>query len=160
MSYRVTTLVIAAQLPHTLTNRAAAKQVLLALAAHCHDDGREAYPSLATIAREAYVNRRTVSTHLSALERMGLIVEQRPPGRYQPRTWALNLAAIKALIMGATVAPMIADARVQRATRHGCKKQHFMGATVAPESCNRESYPGILTPPYPPFRGAAHPPRT
>ena len=90
MSYLVTRLVRASRLPTTLSARLrpAAKGVLLALADDCHDDGRHARPSLATLAREAAICRRSVNAHLARLRDVGLIVEQAPPTQHRPRSGA------------------------------------------------------------------------
>lgn len=78
--------------------RPLAKLVLLALADRCDEDGRGAWPALATIAAEAEVDDvRTVSARLRALAAAGLIVEQAPPRQRRPRTWALNLDALDRL---------------------------------------------------------------
>lgn len=52
-----------------------AKLVLLVLADHAGDDGRDAFPSVAKIARAAGVTERTVQRHLRDLEAAGLIVK-------------------------------------------------------------------------------------
>src|SRR5262245_39821290 len=97
MSYLVTRLVRAARLPLTMSHRPAAKGILLALADDCGDDGRNAYTSVSTLAREAEVCPRTVDAHLHALQLAGLIAEQRRPRQHTPRTWSLSLGTIAAL---------------------------------------------------------------
>lgn len=49
--------------------------VLIALAEHAHKDGRNARPSIATIASRARVSIRSVHVHIKALRRDGIITE-------------------------------------------------------------------------------------
>lgn len=98
MAYSVTALVRRCRLPATMRCRPLAKLVLLSLADRCDDDGRGAWPSLATIAAESEVEGgRTIATRLRDLAAVGLIVEQAPPRQHKPRTWALNLDALDRL---------------------------------------------------------------
>jgi hypothetical protein len=62
--------VIGAVLQHSPTS-GNAKVILLGLANHAHPDGSSAYPSVATLARYARVDHRTVQRQLRALERDG-----------------------------------------------------------------------------------------
>src|SRR5690349_3990867 len=99
MALDVTKLVRRARLPATIRNRPVAKLVLLTLADHCNPDGRNAYPSLRTIAAQSEIeSTKTARTHLQRLQGIGLIREQKPPGQHRPRVWQLNLTAIRALI--------------------------------------------------------------
>ena len=52
-----------------------ARLVLVVLADHAGDDGRDAFPSVARIASAAEVTERTVQRHLRDLEEAGLIVK-------------------------------------------------------------------------------------
>lgn len=99
MSFRVTALVRAARLPKTMSyqRRPAAKGILLALADRCDDDGRNAWPSIATIATEVEIGARTAQRILRDLQQLGLIDEQAPPRQHRPRTWRLNPTALVAL---------------------------------------------------------------
>jgi hypothetical protein len=98
MSYAVTKLVREARLPVTMTHRPVAKLVLLALADRCDQDGRNAWPSLDTIRAESEIaSEKTARAHLQALQRHGLIHEQRRPSQHRPRVWRLDLDAIRAL---------------------------------------------------------------
>lgn len=98
MAYSVTALVRRCRLPATMRCRPLAKLVLLTLADRCDDDGRDAWPSLATIAAESEVaDGRTITARLRDLAALGLIVEQAPPRQRKPRTWAINLAALDRL---------------------------------------------------------------
>jgi hypothetical protein len=97
LSFRVTAMVRAARLPKSLRCRTAAKAVLLALADRCDDDGRNAWPSVGTIAVETEVCTRTAHACLASLQSTGLIAEQAPPRQHRPRTWRLMLDTIAAL---------------------------------------------------------------
>ena len=74
--------------------------VLIGLADHAHDDGSEARPSVATLARYARCSERTVHTKLRMLEAAGLIrrgdqraVEHLPRNR-RPVVYDLNLSKV------------------------------------------------------------------
>jgi hypothetical protein len=73
------------------------KAVLNALADRCWDDGTDAFPSVATIAAQVEISIRTTHRCLDTLRHLGLIAEQAPPRQHRPRTWRLNLEAIRAL---------------------------------------------------------------
>jgi len=71
------------------------KHVLLALADRAFDNGENAFPSKARIARECeFVSERTVDVYLSWLQALGTTCEQEPPTPQRPRTWMLNLDVI------------------------------------------------------------------
>jgi DNA-binding transcriptional MocR family regulator len=59
----------------------AQKWVLIALAYHANDAGENAFPSVATLARETGLSVRTVHTHLRELERRGYISGLREKSR-------------------------------------------------------------------------------
>ena len=80
-----------------MKRRPEAKGVLLALADRCDDDGRNSWPSVATIAAEAEVGTRIVDACLGTLRSHGLIVEQQPPRQHRPRTWRINIDVLAAL---------------------------------------------------------------
>jgi hypothetical protein len=107
MSYDVTAMVRRARLPHTVKRRPLAKAVLLVLADDCHDDGTKAWPSLATIATEVEIGRRTAAKVLARLKAEGLIAEEAPPTQHRPRTWCLNLTRIAALTDAHDGAPLL-----------------------------------------------------
>jgi DNA-binding transcriptional ArsR family regulator len=73
------------------------KLVLLALADEAGDDGKNAMPSVKTLARRACVDTSTVKRHLKALEKEGLIAEgdQTKAARYRadrrPKVWDLDM---------------------------------------------------------------------
>jgi hypothetical protein len=95
VSYKVTKIVSRARLPRSLRcSRPVAKLVLLALADKADDDGRNAWPSVATIAEDAEVSTKTASKMLAALVSANLITEQRPPTQHRPRTYELNLKGL------------------------------------------------------------------
>lgn len=90
-------MVRAARLQKTMKRRPEAKGVLLALADRCDDDGRNAWPSVETIAAEAEIGKRTADACLVALRDHGIIAEQARPRQHQPRTWRLNLDVVATL---------------------------------------------------------------
>jgi pyocin large subunit-like protein len=61
---------------HSEENVAGRRLVLLALADHCHDDGRCAWPSIATIAQKTRMSERGVQYALRELEESGRIVRE------------------------------------------------------------------------------------
>jgi len=71
------------------------KLVLLALAARARDDGSEARPRVATIAKQTGLAERTVRRELAALRAAGLIAETAPAhaGKKWPATYRLEMAA-------------------------------------------------------------------
>ena len=85
-----------------MKRRPAAKLVLLALADKAHDDGRNAWPSIATIGGESELGEHTVRKCLEALKHADIIQEQAPP-RYRrgegrrARAWMLNLERLATL---------------------------------------------------------------
>ena len=143
-------------MPRPLAN-AAAKGVLLALADRCNDDGLEAWPSRSTIAREVAVCPDTVDDRLRALRDAGLIVIQARAGQHRPATWALNLAAIVALIDPVAMAKLneedlkrIAFIKAQaelvpRQSPQDSERDPTLAATEETES-GSEPYPTLSTP--------------
>lgn len=82
--------------------------VLVALADNAHDDGRNAWPSQATLARKARVTDRTVRRILSKLESEQLIsrgdqrlVEHLPADR-RPVVWNLDVTRVRSDLDGRT----------------------------------------------------------
>lgn len=67
--------------------------VLLALADYAHDDGRNAYPAVDTLAAKARVDRRTVQRSLAALETAGEI-EQTGVTPRGTKVWRITLDAL------------------------------------------------------------------
>ena len=85
--------------------RGAARNVLHVIAAHADKDGGSAYPSIATIAREANVSRRDVFRSLRRLRDLGEItINLRGDGRAHgtPNQYTMTLAAS----IGDTTSPM------------------------------------------------------
>lgn len=81
MSIRVMTFVWDARLP------TAEKIVLLVIADHANDDGSNAWPSIATIARKASMSERSVQRHIKSLEQAGVLrVEQQGGGTAKMRS--------------------------------------------------------------------------
>lgn len=69
------------------------KFVLLKLADHADDEGRNAWPSVETIARAICKSERTVQRALRKLERDGWIVVERAAGPKRPPTYRVIAAA-------------------------------------------------------------------
>jgi Helix-turn-helix domain len=66
------------------------KLVLLAIADHVHDDGRDAYPSIETLARKCGIGKATVIRSIHSLETLGdLGVERHGRGRGRMHTYRL-----------------------------------------------------------------------
>lgn len=75
----------------TLTLPPAEKLVLQRLAYDCHEDGRNAYPKVDTLAASAGISSRTVQRVLRGLVAKGLIAVQTPATRYKSTTYRLTL---------------------------------------------------------------------
>lgn len=69
----------------------AERLVLLSLANHAGGDGGDAYPSIATIAREARIGESTVRLALKRLKALGEIVENDLPSQLGTRSFRLTL---------------------------------------------------------------------
>lgn len=65
------------------------KLILIALAEKADNDGRNAFPSVATLARYAECDERTVQRSLRHLEQSGWIVCESPARRNRPRNYTL-----------------------------------------------------------------------
>jgi hypothetical protein len=65
------------------------KLILIALAEKADNDGRNAFPSVATLARYAECDERTVQRSLRLLEKEGWIVCESPARRNRPRNYTL-----------------------------------------------------------------------
>lgn len=68
------------------------KIVLLALADHAHDDGRNAFPSLARIARKTGYSERQVQRILAELVRQGAISIQEKATTTKPNVFTVNIS--------------------------------------------------------------------
>lgn len=68
------------------------KIILLALADHAHDDGRNAFPSLARIAKKTGYSERQVQRILSELVRQGAISVQEASTTTKPTVYAINIS--------------------------------------------------------------------
>jgi len=93
--------------------KGAARNVLHAIAYHAHDDGSGAYPSIATLAREANVSRRDVFRSLRRLRDLGEItINLRGDGRAHgtPNQYTMTLAAS----IGDTTSPIDGEIRQNR----------------------------------------------
>ena len=60
------------------------RMVLVVLAEHAHDDGTEAWPCYATIARKANISHRTVPGVMRRLERCGAVTRTQPARQHSP----------------------------------------------------------------------------
>lgn len=112
---------------------AAAKLVVLNLAARVGDDGRNAYPKVGTIARDCGLAVRTVQRTLRHVEHLGVIVVELPARVDFPATYALGpwyRAWMEQHGWGDKVTP--------RGRHHVTSR----GAMVAPESV-LESFPEV-----------------
>lgn len=78
------------------------KLVLLVISDCAHPDGTGAYPSVGTIAERADCSERSVQYATAALEKAGYITETSPAQVDRPRTWKVNIDAMR---RGARVAP-------------------------------------------------------
>lgn len=67
--------------------------VLLALADYAHDDGRNAYPAIDTLAEKALVDRRTVQRSLVQLQELGEI-EQTGTTPRGTKVWRIKLEGL------------------------------------------------------------------
>lgn len=64
--------------------------VLISIASHANREGRNAFPSLDTIAKEAMISRREVIYCVQELEEKGELVVTRGIGRGNPNTYELR----------------------------------------------------------------------
>jgi hypothetical protein len=146
MSYRVTALVRAARLPKAMKHRPEVKAVLLALANRCDDAGKNAWPSVATIASETELSSRTAQKRLSALRDSGIIRQQEPPRQHRPRTWRLDLGVLEELAapqdvagLDASGAQNVADLKVGRGRVQTGNRTGQVGKSEAPDLHDRPS---------------------
>jgi Helix-turn-helix domain len=83
------------------------KLVAIALADHCHDDGSEARPSQALLARKTGLEERSVRRILHALVEAGVIRLQRQATAHRANCYTFNLpddfATLKTTFRGDTV---------------------------------------------------------
>ena len=111
MALDVSMLCRACRLPKDMFNRPVAKHVLDSLANYCQCNGDgvfTAFPSVTTMAQEAEVgSKRTIDSHLQALQRRGLISEYAAPKQHRPREWRLHLDKIAMLVEPATLQKLI-----------------------------------------------------
>jgi DNA-binding transcriptional ArsR family regulator len=80
------------------------KMVLLVIADHANDDGTNAWPGIATIARKTSISERSVQRHLKALEDANLITITKQGGGNKhtrndrrPNRYDVNLKVLKAI---------------------------------------------------------------
>ena len=132
-------------------NRHRAKLALISLANRANEDGRDAWPSVETIARETMTSRKTVEKLLKALRVAGLIHEQAPPRQRRPRTYALDMDALIALN------PSTPAARYSRTTDLDSPDRQSIGTELEP--AGRYVNGTELTPEVAPGRQSQHPDR-
>jgi pyocin large subunit-like protein len=98
--------------------------VLISLANHANADGRDAYPSIATIMRETLLPERTVQYALRALEEVGLI---RARGRAPDERIPQNRRPVNYQIVGVQSAAPQSDQGCE-ITRSGVRDYASRGA--------------------------------
>jgi hypothetical protein len=106
------------------------KWVMFVLANYAGDDGRNAYPSVATIARNAGISHRTVQTALRELVASGFIIQD---GKWESINGPIPIYRIlidKLSTTGATTSPVQPLHPVQP-LREGVQPLHPTGATTA-----------------------------
>jgi len=103
------------------------KMVLLVIADHASDDGTEAWPSQATIAKKASVSIRTVQRSVNTLVDKGFVIMQKGAGGSatcredrRPHKYTINLAVLRG------------DAETTRKRRGDA--EDLDGATFAPDT--------------------------
>jgi hypothetical protein len=119
VSISVSLLVRLARLPKTMKHRPRLKLVLLSLADHAHDDGSNAWPSVATIAAECESSPRTiegVDGALAALETAGFIEKQEQAKQRRPAVWRLNLGRLAATADPQLIAALVKNPSFKEAT--------------------------------------------
>ena len=100
MSVRVQTYVWQLEL------RPTEKLVAIALADHCHDDGSEARPSQALLARKTGLDERTIRRILVRLLEQGVIYLYKPHGQHRANNYSFNLPDDFGKIRPDTVTPL------------------------------------------------------
>lgn len=142
MSRDISTSIWGLQLPPTT------KIILLKLAYHADNDGRNAYPSVATIATECCVSERTVQYTLRKLVKSGLISVQKEADRRQPTTYRINPH------MGEKIAPQ-KESGVQLTVVQGCKVEQSGVQPIAPKGYpERDREEKDIPTPLPPTQSA------
>lgn len=128
-----------APIPRDRRDASSLASVLIGLANHADPDGRNAFPSVATLVRYTRLSERTVHYALRTLEELGLIVPSNPAivaayvkrADRRPKGWDL--------VIHSEVQPLHPAARRGVQTRvHGVQTATSRGAKRAPEpSLNR-----------------------
>lgn len=101
MSVRIMALIFEAnfadcQVQSRKVSAATAKFVCLALADHCNDEGKGAYPSVDRLAHKVNMTSRTVIFALRALEEMG-IIKASGISEYGTKDYTISIEAVKEL---------------------------------------------------------------
>ena len=136
MSVQVMTQVWKSSLP------TAEKMVLLVIADHAADDGSNAWPGIATIARKASMSERTVQRHLRTLEEQGLIAVESQAGGTKttrndrrPNRYDINLRALHGVTNRADDEQHGVTTETPRGDKQsstGCQMEHHGVTTVSP----------------------------
>ena len=103
-----------------------ARLVLLSIANHARDDGTGAWPSIATIAREAHLSDRQAQYCIKLLQKIGEVQRQEGMGPYGTNLYSMPLMG------GAKSAPGY-DRRGAVSSKRGCS---FVQEGVQPSSPN------------------------
>jgi DNA-binding transcriptional ArsR family regulator len=138
------------------------KMVLLVIADHANDDGTNAWPGIATIARKTSISERSVQRHLKTLEDANLItiIKQGGGNKHtrndrRPNRYDVNLKALKAITWvdpeddhGVTNgAP--ADLHGVTDQRHGVTSESARGDKQSVTGCQTERHGVTPVSPYP-----------
>lgn len=138
----------------------AEKMVLLIIADHANDDGTNAWPSVATIARKASMSERSVQRHIKSLESAGLLrVEQQAGGNAKmrndrrPNRYDLIISALHEVTTRTVESDGVTDetSRGDKQSATGCQMEHD---GVTPVSPNPSIEPSIE-----PSRNSLHHPQ-
>jgi hypothetical protein len=79
------------------------KLVAIALADHCHDDGSDAFPSQALLAKKTALNERSIRRILHQLVDLGVIVLTKPSRQHRANCYSFMLPEDFATLRGGAV---------------------------------------------------------
>lgn len=126
----------------------AEKMVLLVIADHANDDGMNAWPGIATIARKCSISERSAQRHVRSLEALGVIVVHRQAGGNEhtrgdrrPNRYDIDLAVLDGVTICHDDADGVTDTteRGDKSSATGCQMRHNGVTSVSP-------YPSINHP--------------
>ncbi len=120
--------------------RPAAKAVLQQLAWYAHDDGKEAYPSVITIARRTGLKRRTVQKVLRELEAQQIIyaVGSRLGGRRHTTHYAINIRKLQEIEESANRIHPLGRHKGEPEDQERATVTHAMGELQSPDHQEHE----------------------